>query len=215
MEPARSRREEYSLATRSALLESAATLFAEKGFAATSLDEVAARARVTKGAVYHHFANKQALFEAVLERLEEESCEAVLAAAAAAAAGAADAWMGVVAGLECFLQRCRDPLYSRLCFEEGPVVMGFVKWWDHGGERERDLVRGMLYALKADGRVEPDDLETLSDLLFGAMTAAALAIARTEDVETEIRRVREATLRLVGGLQPRVQDGRAVSAPSR
>src|SRR5579884_1887365 len=135
MEPAegpRSRRDEYSEATRRALLDSAARLFAEKGFAATSLDEVAADARVTKGAVYHHFANKKALFEAVADQAEEDACAAIIAAAA----GAPDAWAGAVAGLDCFLERCLDPVYQRLCFQEGPAVMGFDSWWAHGEKHE-------------------------------------------------------------------------------
>jgi AcrR family transcriptional regulator len=195
----RSRRDEYSEATRRALLDSAASLFAEKGFTATSLDEVAAGARVTKGAVYHHFANKQALFEAVADQAEEDACAAILSAAAAEAP---DTWRGAIAGLDRFLERCLDPVYRRLCFQEGPAVLGFANWWQHGEKHEIGLIRGMLAALHADGLVEHDDLDTLTQLLFGSMTAAALALARAEDPKTESLRIREATLRLVAGLRP-------------
>jgi AcrR family transcriptional regulator len=198
VEVARTRREEYSEATRGALLDSAQGLFAERGFAATSLDEIAAEARVTKGAVYHHFANKQALFEAVADRIEDEACAAIMAAAAQAP----DAWSGAVAGLDCFLGLCLDPLYGRVCFQEGPVVMGFTSWWEHGEKRELNLVRGMLLTLKQEGLVEPDDLDTLAQLLFGSMTAAALALAREEDPDEARARIREATIRLVAGLHP-------------
>ena len=197
--PARSRRDEYSEATRRALLDGAARLFAEKGFAATSLDEVAAEARVTKGAVYHHFANKQALFEAVADQAEEDACAAILDAAAAEAP---DTWRGVVAGLDSFLERCLDPVYRRLCFQEGPAVLGFANWWEHGEKHEIGLIRGMLAALHAEGLVEPDDLDTLTQLLFGSMIAAALSLARADDPTTESRRVRDATLRLLAGLRP-------------
>src|SRR6266568_442662 len=70
---AKRRRDEYSEASRRALLDSARARFAADGFAATSLDGVAADARMTKGAIYHHFANKQALFEAVLAEIEQET----------------------------------------------------------------------------------------------------------------------------------------------
>src|SRR5579884_289296 len=93
----RSRRDEYSEATRRALLESAGRLFAEKGFAATSLDEVAAEARVTKGAVYHHFANKQAVFEAVADEAEAATAAAIVDAFQ----GKKDPWEGSIAGLDC------------------------------------------------------------------------------------------------------------------
>ena len=65
-----SRRQEYSSSTRKALVKSAADLFAERGYAGTSLDEVVSAARVTKGALYHHFAGKLALFQAVFDQCE-------------------------------------------------------------------------------------------------------------------------------------------------
>ncbi|HET6792911.1 MAG TPA: helix-turn-helix domain-containing protein [Acidimicrobiales bacterium] len=207
----RSRRDEYSESTRVALLDSATRLFADKGFAATSLDEVAADARVTKGAVYHHFANKAALFEAVADRAEEDACAAIIAAAA----GAADAWAGLVAGLECFLERCLDPTYQRLCFQEGPTVMGFTAWWAHGEKHEIGLIRAMVAALHADGLVETDDLDTLTQLMFGAMCAAALSMARAEDPKAESLKVRDATLRMVAGLRPEGRPLPAVRSPRR
>lgn len=202
METIRSRRDEYSEATRRALLDSAARLFAEKGFTATSLDEVAAEARVTKGAVYHHFTNKQALFEAVADEAEAE----VAAALVTAAVAAANAWEGAVAGLDCFLERCLDPVYRRLCFEEGPAVMGFANWWEHGERHVIGVIRGMLDALNADGLVDHEDLDALTQLLFGSAVACALAIARAEDPKADSVRFREATIRLVAGLRPAGQD---------
>lgn len=198
MEGLRSRREEYSQATRDALMQSAARLFAEKGFAETSLDEVAADARVTKGAVYHHFGNKRALFIALAEQFEDQSCADILAAAA----DAPNAWEGAVAGLDCFLEQCMDPVYRRLCFQEGPAVMGFAAWWEHGEDHVLGLLRGMLASLHSEGYVEFEDLDSMSQLLYGSMTALALTIARAEDPEAERLRVREATLRLLAGLRP-------------
>src|SRR3989442_3448107 len=66
----RSRRADYSESTRQALVDSAVEMFAKRGYAATSLDAIAKRARVTKGALYHHFSGKQALFEAAFEAVE-------------------------------------------------------------------------------------------------------------------------------------------------
>src|ERR1700744_6396307 len=84
MEPARTRREESAEATYEALLDSAAACFLENGFVATSLDAVAKRARLTKGAIYHHFASKRDLFMAVLERQEKRSAQTVTQAGASA-----------------------------------------------------------------------------------------------------------------------------------
>src|SRR3984893_11636931 len=80
---ARSRREEYTEATRRALLDSAADAFVERGFAEASLDDIARAARLTKGALYHHFAGKQDLFRAVFEEVEMEMIAAVRQAGAA------------------------------------------------------------------------------------------------------------------------------------
>lgn len=198
MEAPRSRRDEYSETTRRALLDNASRLFAEKGFTNTSLDEVAAEARVTKGAVYHHFANKQALFEAVADEAEAE----VAAALVAAGAQAPDAWTGAVAGLDCFLDRLMDPVYRRLCFEEGPAVMGFANWWEHGEKHTIGVIRGMLAALDADGLVDHEDLDALTQLLFGTAVAAALALTRSGEPKAEGLRFRDAMIRLVAGLRP-------------
>src|ERR1700754_27350 len=115
MSRAKSRREQYSEATRAALLETATAMFAERGFARTSLDEIATATQVTRGAVYHHFDSKQALFEAVLESLEQDIVQRVTTAATA---GPPDPWQAALAGLDAFLDRCCDPTYGRLCWLE-------------------------------------------------------------------------------------------------
>src|SRR4051794_27040658 len=96
----KSRREEYSAATRKALLDSATALFAARGYARTSLDDIAAGARVTKGALYGHFESKQALFRAVLHELEATTTREVRRAVDAAATP----WDGARAGLDAFLR---------------------------------------------------------------------------------------------------------------
>jgi AcrR family transcriptional regulator len=194
----RSRRQEYSEATQRALLDSATRLFAKHGFDRTSLDEVAARARVTKGAVYHHFSSKQSLFEAVADEMEQQTLTAILDAAGAHQ----DAWDGVVAGLETFLDRCLDPAYQRICFRDGPAVMGFEQWWQFGEEHVLGLMRGMLSRLRDDGLIELDEIDMLTELLYGVLSAGALSIARSPDPKATRREVRDVTTRLIIGLRP-------------
>lgn len=198
METVRSRRDEYSDATRRALLDAATELFARDGFAATSLDAVAAECRVTKGAVYHHFAGKQALFEEVLTESATTTCNAIVAAAAEHA----DVWDGANAGLDVFLARCQDPVYLRLCFQEGPAALGFTEWWAHGERYEMGLIGAMLAALKTEGLLDVDDVEVLTQLLFGSMTAAALSVARSADRAETSRRIKEVLTRVLVGLRP-------------
>ena len=199
MEDTRTRREEYSEATKRALLDAATSLFATRGFRETSLDEVAERCRVTKGAVYHHFQSKQALFEAVLDELSLATCDAILRAAAAHES----AWDAAMAGMDTFLDACLDPTYLRLCFQEGPAALGFDNWWEKGESHEIALIRGMLDGLKAQGLVEVEDVGTLTQLFFGCMTAAALSMARAPDPRAVRDGVREVATRLVWGLRPR------------
>ena len=189
-----SRRAEYSEATRRAILDSATALFLEKGYAATSLDEVAAGARVTKGAVYHHFSSKRALYEALTEELEQRAVAVIVEVAATHES----AWDGAVAGLDAFVQLCVDPTYSRLCFQEGPAVMGFEDWWRQGEVYFVALTQSMLEALQRQGLIDTDDPEVLAQLLFGSVTAGALLLARSPDPEALLPRVRSELLEFVG-----------------
>src|SRR3954471_24173919 len=108
----KSRRELYSESTRAALLETASAMFVERGYAQTSLDDIATATQVTRGAVYHHFESKRALFEVVFIDLEKQMVERVLAAASAHD----DPWAAAMAGLGTFLDCCEQAVYGRLCW---------------------------------------------------------------------------------------------------
>jgi AcrR family transcriptional regulator len=196
MDTVRSRREEYAEATNEALLDSAAACFAESGFAATSLDHVAQRARVTKGAIYHHFASKRDLFMAVLERQQARSAGSVTAAGE----GATDAWSAMEAALDTFLETISDPLYQRLCWIEGPSALGFEDWWDCGERYEIAVIRRLLDRAAEAGLLKTDDLDMLAHMLFGAVVAGVLAMARSEDPSSELRRFRAVMLEMMAGM---------------
>jgi AcrR family transcriptional regulator len=195
---ASTRREEYAALTRQAVLDSAAALFAERGFAGTSLDEVARAARVTRGAVYHHFENKQALFQAVLEALDAQT----MAAVADRSASAPSTWDAAIAGLDAFLDRCLDRKYQRICFEEGPTALGFVAWWQHGERHMAGLITAVLETLKTEGLIDVDDIAALGTVVYGAVTAGALNIARADDKPVAAAGVRTSLIRILEGLTP-------------
>jgi AcrR family transcriptional regulator len=195
-EMARTRREEYAEATYEALLDSAASCFVESGFAATSLDQVAQRARVTKGAIYHHFTSKRDLFMAVLERQEEVSAAAVRVAGD----NAADAWSAIVAAFDAFLELISDPVYQRLCWVEGPAALGFEEWWACGERYEIPVIRTLLERAADAGVIRAVDLDMLSQVLFGAVVAGVLGMARSEEPLVERDRFRTTMLDLVGGM---------------
>src|SRR3954447_23546896 len=108
--PGASRRQQYSASTKRALVEIAEGLFTEHGYANTSLDAIVAGARVTKGALYHHFSGKQALFEAVFERVEADASRTVNKSLK----GRRDPWDKARAGLRTFLSVVQEPRYRRI-----------------------------------------------------------------------------------------------------
>jgi AcrR family transcriptional regulator len=197
--PVKSRREQYSAATRTALLDSATALFAEKGFSATALSDVAATAQVTRGAVYHHFADKQALFEAVLERLEVQAMQGI----AGAAVGGGDAWDASMRGLAAFLDQCLDPVYSRIVWREGPAALGWQRWRECEHEYGYGLTEQFLRALAADGQILPVQLKTTTRLVFAMLGESGLALAEVEEgARPELREELESVLyRILDGLR--------------
>ncbi|MBV8957824.1 MAG: TetR family transcriptional regulator [Actinobacteria bacterium] len=193
-----SRRQEYKAATRRALVQSAVRLFSTRGFAETTLNDVATRARVTKGAVYHHFESKEALFLAALELVDERTVVEI----AAATEGTRSAWTAAIAALDAFLERCLDPTYRKICFEEGPQAIGFVAWWEHGERHVEGMLKAALISLRDAGDIVVRDVDAMSATLYGSLTAGALAIARADKPEAAKTAVRATLLQLLEGLRP-------------
>lgn len=193
-----SRRDENAADTRRALIEGAAKLFATHGFENTSTDQIAAAARVTKGAVYHHFANKRSLFQAALELVDEQTVTMIAARSKSAAAP----WEATTAGLNAFLDRCLDPDYQQICFRDGPTALGFVTWWEHGERHVEGALEAALKALRNDGSIITADVEALSHVLYGALSAAALAITRAEDKQAARNAMGRTLFELIEGLRP-------------
>ncbi|MFF0494417.1 TetR/AcrR family transcriptional regulator [Nocardia sp. NPDC003482] len=185
MSNVKSRRELYSEATREALLEEATRLFAEKGYAGTSLEEVASASLLTRGAVYHHFASKKALFEAVLDRLGAE----VVARVGAIAGRYTDPVEGSLAALDAFLVESCDPVYGKLVWQEGPLALGWEGWRRCEHEHSYALVEGMVSALMHIGFLERKAEKTTVRMFYEVLGGAGLAIA--EAPADEQPRVRE------------------------
>lgn len=175
VEPVKSRREQYAEQTRQALLEAAATAFAEHGFAATSIADIAASARVTKGAVYHHFPDKRALFEAVLNQCDEAAQRKVLEAVAK---HPDDLWSGVLAALDVTLDGCVDPIVGRLIYVEGPVALGWTRWRECEDEYTYGNIRRLLNSAIHAGMFLPDvPVDAMAQLMTGMITHAGVALA--------------------------------------
>ncbi|HLU54466.1 MAG TPA: TetR family transcriptional regulator [Pseudonocardia sp.] len=195
----KSRRELYSEATRAALLETATAMFAERGYARTSLDDIAVATQVTRGAVYHHFESKQAVFEAVFDAQEKDVTQRV----AAAAAGQPNAWEAGMAALDAFLDLCCEDRYGRLCWLEGPIALGWARWMDYEQKYAYALIDGFLAAARAEGLLAPVPAATSSTLVFHLLGGAGRMIAEAPPAERRAVRDECATTirRMLNGLR--------------
>jgi len=199
------RRAAYSASTKRALVDVAEQLFTEHGYATTSLDSIVAGAEVTKGALYHHFSGKQALFEAVFERVEQDSAKFIQNALR----GHKDPWDKSLAGLRAFLEVVREPRYRRIVISEGPAVLGYERF----REREErstfanvlEIVRSVIAA--GTWELDPEMQHTFARIFFGAMSSAGESVAVADDPELEARRVETAIGFMVAGFQVLVEQG--------
>jgi AcrR family transcriptional regulator len=193
----KSRREEYAEATRAAILDAAVERFTADGFAATTVDAVAQAARVTKGAVYHHFTDKAELLEAAFVRLEEGLVTAVIAAVE----GVDDPWEEFSRGVDTFLEACLEPRFRRIALEEAPVALGWARWKEIEERYFLGLMVASLDGLAKAGlvRIPPGDLT--ARMVLAAISEAGLAVASAGDPEAERAKVHALVMRLVAGLE--------------
>jgi len=170
---------EKALATRGKLIAAARELFATEGYAATGTEAILAQAGVTRGALYHHFADKQALFAAVCEILHEEAERHILQAAEAAT-GAYD---GLLAGCLAFLDFMVRPDVRRILILDAPSVLGWAAWNEidrrHGFGL---LVEGVAAAVEA-GELR-GDAEVIAVLINGALNYGVVWAGQSEDPAT-------------------------------
>jgi AcrR family transcriptional regulator len=200
-----SRRAQYSASTKRALVDVAARLFTEQGYAATSLDQVVAGARVTKGALYHHFSGKQAVFEAVFEKIEADASRRIRKALK----GSRDPWEKALIGLRAFLAIVRDPAYQRVVIQEGPAILGYERFREQEERSSYGLVQDMVGDVLRDSTYEVDDdmLETFTRIFFGAMSAAGETVSSSPDPKLAVARVETAISFILTGLRTLADGG--------
>jgi AcrR family transcriptional regulator len=198
------RREEYTESTRAALLDAAAAAFAAQGYARTSVEDIVRRARLTKGALYHHFKDKTALFEAVFCRIEEGIVHRVVEASAKRP----DPWERIEAGLGAFLDAALEPAGRRIIFEEAPVALGWARWRELEQQYMMGVLRASLRALHEAGLVNAEPLDAVAPVLFGAIAEAAQVAAREPDTKVAARAAKRLVLRILRGLAPERRGGR-------
>jgi AcrR family transcriptional regulator len=205
------RRQQYSASTRGALLEVAERLFAEQGYAGTSLDTIVAGARVTKGALYHHFSGKQALYEAVFERVESDCAHRIRQATK----DIEDPWEKAQTGLRGFLDVVRDPVYRRIVIQDGPAVLGYERYREQEERSAFGVVEEIVSTMlrSTTDAVDEEMISTFAQILFGALSSAGESVAASADPEAATLRVEAALTFILTGIQTLADQGVELVAP--
>ena len=170
---------ERAAETRDALIGAARPLFASLGFADASLETIVRNAGVTRGALYHHFADKTELFAAVFERVEGEMATRMGEAVAAAGHSDPVEIMRLCSGL--WLDACAEPEIQRIVLLEALAVLGWERWSDIGHRYNIGFVTGLLTDAIESGSIPRQPVEATALTIMGALREATLYIARAKD----------------------------------
>jgi AcrR family transcriptional regulator len=191
------RRDAEARATRETLIEAALALFTERGYARVGTEEIVARAKVTRGALYHHFEDKRDLFRAVFERVEADLMERI----GATMGGADNPWDLMITGMRSFLDACEEPAVKQISLTDAPAVLGWKEWREIDNRHGLGLTRAALEGAIAAGVLRPVAVEPMAHLLVAALSEAAFVIAHAEHPSKARADVEEALLQLVEGLR--------------
>ena len=193
--PTPRRQADRSETTRRALLDAGRALFSERGYAAVGTQEVVRAAEVTRGALYHHFADKRALFRAVFEDLEAE----IVGGIAERIVPIEDPIELLREGISAFLELSAQPAVARIALIDAPSVLGWEEWREIDMRHGLGLVKLGLQRAMDEGVLQRRAIDPLAHLLVGALGEAGMLIAHgrpREEVEPEL-------LALLDGLRAR------------
>jgi AcrR family transcriptional regulator len=166
-------------ATRSQLIVIATRLFADRGYEDTSIEAVLREAGVSRGSLYHHFASKEALFEAVAEDVETSVGTQTLAAAS----GSDGPVAALRAGFLAWIRLAGDPVVRRILLIDGPSVLGWERWRAMEEQHALGLIRAVVQVIADEGKLRPELVGTLAHVLLASVNEVALLVARSEDKE--------------------------------
>lgn len=199
MDDARRTQAQRAADTREALVAAARPLFARHGFGEVALETIVRAAGVTRGALYHHFADKTELFAAVFESVEGEV--AARMGEAIAAGNATDPVEVMRRGAGFWLDACADPEVQRIVLVDAPAVLGWTRWTEIGNRYNIGLVRALLTDAVESGRIPPQPVEAMALTMLGAMREATLYVARAEDHDKARAEAGDVMNRLIRALE--------------
>jgi len=194
----RTRKAEQSEATRTALLRAARKLFMERGYAGVGTEEIVTKAKVTRGALYHHFRDKKDLFRAVHEQLEAEMAEEI---GRQLAGGPADDPVELLrTGAGTFLDHCTKPV-ARIVLVDAPSVLGWDEWRAIDEKYGLGLILAGLQVGMDSGALRKQAVRPLAHLILAALGEAGMLIANADDPKAVRDEVEPALISLVEGLR--------------
>lgn len=170
--------------TRAGLVAVAQELFARRGYEATSIPAVLEAAGVSRGALYHHFASKEALFEAVVEAVEID----VTVKVARATRGTREPLDALRRGCAAYVAMCRDPVIRQVSLVDAPAVLGWARWRELDARHAFGTLKASVAAIAAGGRLKPDLVDVVAHMILAALMEVALLVAREDDGRLAVRR---------------------------
>lgn len=192
IKPERSRREEYTEATRQALLVAGREIFAKEGYQAAGIEAISRAARVTRGAFYHHFEDKKALFDAVVVCLQSEAAGKIEQRARAQR----KIWDRLSVGIDAYLDACLEPAYGRIVIQEAAAVLGNERYREIEETYPMALLTATLNALKRDGELDFEDINLLSRMVDAMICEMAIMLPEADHP----RKLRERGQKIIGSL---------------
>lgn len=182
-------------ATRAHLVEAARGLFVANGYEATSIEAVLSCSGVSRGALYHHFESKMALFTAVLEAVEARVAQVIVDASR----GIPDPIAALHAGCDAWLELGRDPVVKQIVLTDAPVALGWQKWRAIDARFGFGLLKASLKNAAQAGVIETESVDVLAHIMLAALLEAALLIARADDDAAMLRSCRAAVREMIDG----------------
>jgi AcrR family transcriptional regulator len=193
----KSRRDENTEATRQALLTAGRDIFAREGFQAAGMEAISRAARVTRGAFYHHFEDKKALFDAVVVAMQAEVAQRVERAARTHP----KIWDRLRAGIDAYLDSCLEPDYGRIVIQEAPAILGARRYRDIEEAYPLALLIATMKALRRDGEIAFEDTDLLGRMIDAMICRVALMLPEAADP----KKLRKNALRLIDNFMSAVR----------
>jgi AcrR family transcriptional regulator len=183
-------------ATRGQLIEVATRLFAEHGYEGTSIEAVLSAAGVSRGALYHHFAGKEALFEAVVSAVSAQ----VMVELTEAISGCADPVDALRTAALAWISLAADPVIQRVVLVDAPSVLGWDRWRAMDDGRTLGALRALLQAVSDTGRLPAELVAPFSHMILAALDEIVMVVARAPDSTAAVAEGRMAVEALVDRL---------------